>query len=279
MSEKIGGEPGRGRPVSAEEWAVGFRRLWGREPTMGEYQAALAAGEIKKDRDPSVQQMGEGFKQVVAGAKGLYGDRLAPAVRRAGASEFVTDRVVPAVRGAAASARDLTHQQPQAGSAGPQAWSRWAPIFMPAASLLAIICLFLPLATTSSRAYSYFSGDAPDDVRGEGVFLLLVFVLVIGVAIAAAVTGQKGLRVASGVVACFGGIAGVVDGFGNMVGIAGSSVGKVGVGAVFLGFLSLVVLACGVLVLLTLGIQKRPDSSAGGSVPPVPENRTDSTQR
>src|SRR5699024_3563861 len=94
---------GRTPVPTPEQWAAQFQQEHGREPSMSEYQAALAAGVIAapgeqqpRIPDPSLQQMRQGFSQVAAGAKNLYGSRVAPAlaqsVERSGAKQFYTDR-------------------------------------------------------------------------------------------------------------------------------------------------------------------------------------------
>lgn len=86
--------------VSADAWAQAFQADQGREPTMREFQAAQASGQIARDRDPSMRQMADGVKQFAAGAKGLYDSRVAPAVERSGAKEFYQDRVAPVAKSA-----------------------------------------------------------------------------------------------------------------------------------------------------------------------------------
>lgn len=237
--------------VSADAWAQAFQAEQGREPTMSEFQAAQASGQIARDRDPSMRQMADGVKQFAAGAKGLYDSRVAPAVERSGAKEFYQDRVAPAAR----TAGERMHQavdEASSGAARPSGqlgtWMARAPMLVPVAALGAAISLFLPSASQRGDSVNFFSGEA----AGEGGFALFVMLVVIAAAVAMTVVKKKWAVVATGALSVVAGLLAAVDGFGNMAGFASQSGVSVGIGSVLLGLFGLALLAGGALVLLSL---------------------------
>src|SRR5699024_1649861 len=133
------------------------------------------------------------------------------------------------------------------------------------AALLAILSLFLPLASAFGFSVNYFS----DEANGEGFILLFLLLIVIGAAVAAIVLQVMWARVTAGVVGVIAGLLCAVDGFGTMLSVPDGA--SVGIGAVLLSLMSIVILVAAGLILYSL----RPSagSTAGGgrqagSVPP-----------
>ncbi len=233
------------RPT-ADAWAAAFQQATGREPTMHEFQTALANGEIAKERDPSLQQMSAGARQIVAGAKGLYDSRVAPAIERSGAKDFITGRVEPAARGAMHATQRVAGESHPDASTALETWAARALIALPCAAFFAIISLFLPAISGYGLSANYFN-DGPD---GEGALLLFAFFLVIGAAVTGIISRRRWSRIAVGVIAVLVGLLGVGDGFGTMMSVSDGL--SVGFGLVLLAVTSVVIVASGVVVLLSL---------------------------
>lgn len=213
---------------TADDWAALFGQANGREPTMSEYQAALASGEIagESKRDQSLQQMSAGARQLATGAKDFYTARVAPAVERTG------ERAAPTVRAATAAI--------------PGGWLAKAPLVLPIVAFIALISLFLPVATRNGRAKNFFA----DELSGEGVFLLVLLIITIALAAFALVTRQRKLSLAAGSVGAIVGVIGVIDCFIVMAAVVNGA--AVGVGAIIILLASVVIIASGVAMIVQL---------------------------
>lgn len=136
---------------------------------MSEYQAAVHAGLIapeRRPRDPSMEQMADGAKQVVNGARDFFNTKVAPAVENSGAKEFL---VAPAAQSAARSMQQSTSRPGLAKLRG------LATFILPAAAFLAIISLFMPVASAVGFSVNYFMGSVSGTRHasvGAGVALL-----------------------------------------------------------------------------------------------------------
>ncbi|MDN5816472.1 MAG: hypothetical protein L0J68_06340 [Micrococcaceae bacterium] len=226
-------------PVTAEEWSARFQRATDREPTMSEYQSAVETGQIlpeRRPRDPSAEQMAAGAKQIAAGAKELFNNRVAPAA--AGAARSVQGAM-----------KERSAQQPSTTN-----WTTWAPFALPVTAFVTLVCLFLPAGTAFGMSINFFDEEA----GGEGVFLLVLMLLVIATAVAAIITRKRWARNTAGIVGILVGLVGAIDGFGTMANISSIRGASVGAGAVLLAILSIVLLAAAVITLLP---QTRPQSA------------------
>ncbi|MBP5897971.1 hypothetical protein [Streptomyces scabiei] len=241
--------------VTAEQWAAGFRQTHLREPTMPEYQAAVQAGLIapeRRPRDPSMQQMTNGAKQVVNGARDFFNTKVAPAVENSGAKEFLSNRVAPAAQSAARSMQQSTSRPGLAKLRG------LATFILPASAFLAIISLFMPVASAMGFSVNYFS----DEAGGEGGFLLFTMLVAIAASVVAVIRKTNWSRVTAGVVGIVASLIGMIDGFGTMGSVSGTRYASVGAGVVLLALLSVVMLAAAVLILLS--------PRQASAVPPMP---------
>ncbi|MGW4106609.1 hypothetical protein [Streptomyces sp. NPDC004976] len=215
---------------------------------MPEYQAAVQAGLIapeRRPRDPSMQQMTNGAKQVVNGARDFFNTKVAPAVENSGAKEFLSNRVAPAAQSAARSMQQSTSRPGLAMLRG------LATFILPAAAFLAIISLFMPVASAMGFSVNYFS----DEAGGEGGFLLFTMLV-------AVIRKTNWSRVTAGVVGIVAGLIGMIDGFGTMGSVSGTRYASVGAGVMLLALLSVVMLAAAVLILLS--------PRQASAVPPMP---------
>ncbi|MGW0885390.1 hypothetical protein [Streptomyces sp. NPDC002671] len=242
--------------VTAEQWAAGFRQTHLREPTMSEYQAAAQAGLIapeRRPRDPSTQQMADGAKQVVNGAQDFFNTKVAPAVENSGAKEFLSKRVAPAAQSAARSLQQNTSRPGLAKLRG------LATFILPAAAILAIISLFMPVASAMGFSVNYFS----DEAGGEDGFLLFIMFVAIAASVVAVIRKAIWSRITAGVMGIVAGLIGMIDGFGTMGSVSGTRYASVGAGVVLLTLLSVVMLAAAVLILLS------PRQTP--ALPPIPQ--------
>lgn len=238
--------------MSTDQWAAAFQQDNCREPTLAEYQEALRLGHVASEhrpRDPSLQQMADGARQVAAGAKSLYEAKVAPAVERSGAKEFFNEKVAPAAQSAAHSAKAAFDEQRQDPQGSLQRWIARAPRILPIASFLAIITLFLPIASISGFSVNFFSKELD---QSDGGFILFLMLVVIGSSIATFILKAKWARIAAGASGVVAGLVGMTNGFGNMASVSSQSGASVGIGLVLLALLSVMVAACGVLVLMPL---------------------------
>ncbi|MDT0453736.1 hypothetical protein [Streptomyces hesseae] len=241
--------------VMAEQWAAGFQQAHHREPTMSEYQAAVHAGLIAPERwprDPSMQKMADGAKQIVNGSRGFFNTKVASAVENSGAKKFLSNRVASAAQGAARSMRQSTSRPELAKLSG------LATFTLPAAAFLAIISLFMPVASAVGFSVNYFS----DETGGEGGFLLFIMLVAIAASAVAVIRKANWSRITAGVVGIVASLIGMIDGFGTMGFVSGTRYASVGAGVVLLALLSVVILAAAVLILL-------PPHQAS-AVPPMP---------
>ncbi|MFJ8027793.1 hypothetical protein [Streptomyces sp. NPDC096311] len=242
----------QGTPVvTAEQWAAGFQQTHHREPTMSEYQTAVHAGLIapeRRPRDRSMQQMADGAKQVVNGARDFFNTKVAPAVENSGAKEFLSNRVAPAAQSATRSMQQSTSRPGLAKLRG------MATFILPAAAFLAIISLFMPVASAMGSSVNYFSD--------EDGFLLFIMLVAIAASAVAVIRKANWSRITAGVVGIVAGLIGMIDGFGTMGSVSGTDGVSVGGGLVLLSLLSVVMLAAAILMLL-------PPRQAS-AVPPMP---------
>ncbi|MGW0920707.1 DUF4064 domain-containing protein [Streptomyces sp. NPDC002755] len=195
--------------VTAEQWGAGFQQMHLREPMMSEYQAAVHAGLIAPEHrpcDPSMQQMADGAKQVVNGARDFFNTKVAPAVENSGAKEFLSNRVAPAVQSAARSMQQSTSRSGLAKLRG------LATFILSAAAFLAIISPFMQVAS----AMGFSVNDFSDEAGGEGGFLLFVMLVTIAVSVVAVIRKANWSRITAGVVGIVAGLIGMIDGFGTM---------------------------------------------------------------
>lgn len=176
--------------VTAEQPAAGFQQTHHREPAMSECQAAVHAGLIapgRRPRDPSMQQMADGARQVVNGARDFFKAKVASAVENSGAKEFLGRRVAPAAQSAVRSMRQSTSRPGLARLRG------LATFILPAAAFLAIISLFMPVSSAMGFSVNYFSD--------EGGFLLFSMLAAIAASVVAVIRTANWSRITAGVVA------------------------------------------------------------------------------
>ncbi|MFJ4622311.1 hypothetical protein [Streptomyces sp. NPDC088812] len=214
--------------VTAEQWGAGFQQTHHREPTMSEYQAAVPAGLIspeRRPRDPSMQQMADGAKQVVNGARDFFNTKVARPSRTLEPWSSSATALPPP----SAALRGL------------------ATFILPVAAFLAIISLFMPVASAMGFSVNYFS----DEAGGEGGFLLFIMLVAISASVVAVIRKAHWFRITARVVGIVAGLIGVIDGFGTMGSVSGTRYVSVGAGVVLLTLLSVVMLAAAVLILLS----------------------------
>ncbi|WP_017547040.1 variant leucine-rich repeat-containing protein [Nocardiopsis prasina] len=189
-------------------------------------------------------QASQGAQQIASGAKELA----------KGARTYFTTTVAPAAVGAAQTVSQRSGQAP-----GAVHWSIWFRFAIPALALVAIISLFLPLASVSYMGYSesinYFSPDAPD---GEGAIMLTFFVVVIVFGVVSLVTGKKWALITAAVIAIIAGLFGTINGLGTASSVNNQGIGSVGAGAIFLGLSSLALVASAIVTLLPQKQQPTP---------------------
>ncbi|MDY5128135.1 hypothetical protein ACRQF6_00910 [Actinotignum sp. GS-2025f] len=130
------------QPLTAEQWQARFQLDNGREPTLREYQEAVAQGAVAGPGVPdnSVGDMKEGLKQFATGAK-----------------EFVSNRVAPAVAQQAGAVRQSFAT---ASAAGGINWRTIVPAVLIGAQVLAMLSVFLPFASSFGFSVSMMSGDS-----------------------------------------------------------------------------------------------------------------------
>ncbi|MFK0179563.1 hypothetical protein ACIQVR_26755 [Streptomyces xanthochromogenes] len=175
-----------------------------------------------------MQQMTTGAKQAVNGARDFFNTKVAPAVENSGAKEFLSNHVAPAARSAARSMQQSTLRPGLAKLRG------LATFILPAAAFLAIISLFMPVASAMGFSVNYFS----DEAGGEGGFLLFTMRVTIAASVVAVTRKAKLSRVtAAGVVGIVAGLIGMIDGFRTMGSVSGTCYASVGAGVVLLALL------------------------------------------
>ncbi|MFV0433308.1 MAG: hypothetical protein ACK5LO_04930 [Leucobacter sp.] len=175
---------------TADEWATWFRQTVGREPSMTEYQTAVANGEIAKHRDQSVQAMTDGAKQMAAGAKGFYDAKIAPAAQRAARS----------AQSALKSPRNGSGRAPSTAAA----WTLRAFFAVAAAGFLGIISMFMPFVSAFGYSASLMQ-EWGEEVAGT----LGIFVLVIALAVLALLFRRLWVQITASVVATIVGVLGM----------------------------------------------------------------------
>ncbi|WP_371648705.1 hypothetical protein [Streptomyces mirabilis] len=129
-----------------------------------------------------------------------------------------------------------------------------ATFILPAAAFLAIISLFMPVASAMGSSVNYFSDEAG--------FLLFIMLVAIAASAVAVIRKANWSRITAGVVGIGAGLIGMIDGFGTMGSVSGTRYASVGSAGVLLALLSVVMLAAAVLALLP------PRQTS--AVPPMP---------
>lgn len=241
-------------PVSPEQWTASFRQGSGREPSMAEYQAAVAAGRVAQApaHDQSWDKMQAGAAQVASGAKDFFQNRVAPAAQGA-AREFQT----------AVSDKSTTPMAKFVQIAG---------FVLPALALLSIIPIFIPAISVSlfgaSQSISFWQA-------GDGILLLIVFLLVVAGGVVAIVMKTKWAVITTAVLGLVGAAVGLIDTISVMSGageIAGyGAQAKVGFGVILLFILSILMVAASVAMLLPTGAKapkpQNPYAAGAGQAP------------
>ena len=163
-----------------------------------------------------------------------------------GAKAYLANTVAPAAVGAAQKVSQRSGQAP-----GAVHWTIWFRFALPVLALVGIISLFMPLASASymgrSASVNYFSEGAPE---GEGAFMLLAFMLVIGFSVASLLTGKKWALITAGVLAILVGLIGMINGFGTASAASGERYGSAGAGAILLGTVGLTLIVSAIVTLL-----------------------------
>lgn len=248
-------QPSASRPAAAplptaDEWAARFQATHGREPSMSEYQAALAGGQIAVQRDASMQQISEGAKQIATGAKDFFNTHIAPAA--AGAARTVQQT--------AAEART-----------SPTGWRAWLPFALPALGVLGFIAAFLPAVTARAFGTSVSVSFVQSD-DATGTLLIISMLIVIGLSVTALLTRKKWATLAAGIAGISLGaiwLLTVIVGFANLAS-SGSMFGvraAPGFGLILLLIVSIGLLAASVLLLI--GRRGGQPAPAAGSAPSV----------
>lgn len=205
-------------------------------PPQGSGDPAQPAGSERPQQDPSAQQMSDAAKQFASGAK-----------------DFFNTRVAPAAKNAARQVQE-TAQQQKADPKNVAGWVALMPLVMAAAAFLSIISLFLPIATFFGMSLNFFASEA----GGEGVLLLIAFLVVIAAAIAELVVRKTWSRITASVLGILVGALGAFDGFGTMANLSG--VTSPGAGVVMLAIFSTILLLASVILLLQNKIAARPSA-------------------
>ncbi|WP_256838535.1 hypothetical protein [Ornithinimicrobium faecis] len=187
----------------------------------------------QQNRDPSVQQVADGARQIAAGAKGFFVTRVAPAAQSAGKS----------VRQAVNEAADTS------GQANPlPGWARWAPPALAACAFFVLLALFLPAASVLGFSANLLG----DEFSGEGWFLLVLLLVTIAAAAVATLRPARWSRLTAGIIGVITGLIGVIDGFMLMSQVSGSRGMSVGPGLLFLTLWSVGMLLAAVGILWSL---------------------------
>lgn len=147
-----------------------------------------------------------------------------------------------------------TAQQQKADPKNVAGWVALMPLVMAAAAFLSIISLFLPIATFFGMSLNFFASEA----GGEGVLLLIAFLVVIAAAIAELVVRKTWSRITASVLGILVGALGAFDGFGTMANLSG--VTSPGAGVVMLAIFSTILLLASVILLLQNKIAARPSA-------------------
>jgi len=191
----------------------------------------LSSRATPRPADPAVEQMAAGAKQLAAGAR-----------------DFLSQRVIPAATSTARSVQQAVSQQTSTGSS-PDVWRGRALVAVPALAFVAILSLFLPAVTASVYGFSRTANYFTEGTGGEGVFLLVVLLTVIGSAMAALLTHARWARIVTGVAGIVVGGFGAVDGFGTAANVSNLSYASVGVGMVLLAAASTALVVAAALLL------------------------------
>lgn len=200
-------------------------------------------GQPQTNRDPSVQQVADGARQVAAGAKGLFVTRVAPAAQSVGRS----------VRQVVNEAADKPGQSnPLPG------WARWAPPALAGCAFFVLLALFLPAASVLGFSANLLS----DDFNGEGWFLLVLLLVTIAAAGVATLRPARWSRLTAGIIGTLVALVGVIDGFMLMSQVGGTRGMSVGPGLLFLTLWSVGMLLTAVGTLWSLRSAPLPTTAS-----------------
>ncbi|WP_394941172.1 hypothetical protein [Psychromicrobium sp. YIM B11713] len=154
-----------------------------------------------------------------------------------GAKDYLNAHIAPAVKNTARSARKRIDAQTREVG-GPLALiKRYAPKTIPIAALVAIMGLYLPIASFHGYGLSYI--DAGSDGK-----ILLVLSILTGLLNYLVKPSNTCLRLAAGISAGCVGLSALLDGLGNFVAIGPSF------GSVFLSLAGLALVTAGMLTLI-----------------------------
>lgn len=146
--------PSRPAMMTPDDWAAQFTTQMGREPSMSEYQQAVASGVVGAPRDPSIQQMRDGVRQLAQGMGGFVSGRLgSPTAAPTRAEQSSTSGIgatLPTIRGVSS-----------------------LMLILPAGALIAIIGLLMPVVTTPGGSFGWFSKDLDQSVTGVSLLMLV----------------------------------------------------------------------------------------------------------
>lgn len=141
----------------------------------------------------------------------------------------------------------------------PAHWTGWATLALPVLALIGIIALPLPAVSArvagTSISANYFSS-------GEGTFVLILMLLVIGFSAAFILLSKPWARIAAAAAGIIAGVIAAIDGFGTIANVSALGFGSVGIGAILLGLVGLLLVAAGVITLLPLFTSGRTSTSA-----------------
>lgn len=224
-------------------------------PQGGQPYPQPQAGQPQPGQSHTGSQASQGAQQLASGAKQLAG----------GAKEYFANTVAPA---AVNAAQNVSQRSGQA-LGGPVHWTIWFRFALPVAALLAIIALFMPIASVSymgrSMSINYFSEEAPS---GEGAIMLVLFLAVIGFAVVSLVTGRKWAIITAGVLGVLAGLIGMINGFGSASAISGQQYGSAGAGAILLGVMGIGMLATAIITFLPQNRLTPPPPTPAPPYPP-----------
>lgn len=223
-------QPGA-QPSAVDRWVAAFRLQYGREPSLAEYQAAVARGEVPAPgQDQNVQQLARQLTHEV--------------------SQKFTEQIGAPL---GQKVRQISATSSQFASA-----LQWAPLILIGASVVGIFSLFLPVVSYGGKSANFFSKQA----NGEGGFLLFGFLLCIAGGALVRLYRRRWSVITVGVVSLLVTIVLMFDSFGNMATFSKDNI-PVGAGLVMLGIVSVVSAAAAVLILLNLfQLPKQPRRSA-----------------
>lgn len=251
---------GRPTPLTPDAWAAQFQQRMGREPSMSEYQKAVADGIVGAPRDPSVQQMRDGMQQLAQGAGAFFDARVKPAMAQAG------DRMKMSVTNGASGGGFVQSVPRVKGVSG-------LALVLPVAAVLTIIALFMPVVTVAGQSLGWFNSDG---AISDGPIILILCLLALAASGLIFAKGKRWAYILSGVLGILAGIVAAIDGFGSVNKIKeqlgsipmASEFAKVGFGPTLMGLMGLVMLVGAVLDFLLM--RSVPSPTTPGGSPAMP---------